>query len=352
MFIEKTDGSNGTILVAGGSGFLGSHLCERLLKDGYQVLCVDNLVTGRRENIRHLLFDPQFMFLNCNVTNRDELESGLHGIRDPQGNPLVFNYVMHLASPASPKDYERFPIQTLQTGAVGTYNLLELAKQHGSTFLLASTSEVYGDPEISPQPESYWGRVNPIGPRSVYDEAKRFAEALAMAYSREWGMNIRIARIFNTYGERMRGSDGRVVSNLMMQALAGLPMTVYGDGAQSRSLCYVADTVDGLVRLLLSSEGEPVNIGNPDEVSILELAHEIRDITDSTSRIEFLPLPTDDPRQRCPDISRAANVLGWKPKVSRREGLRRVIPFFISELAAQSMHEDALETTSAMEHKH
>lgn len=323
-------------LVTGGAGFLGSHLCDRLLAENYEVLCLDNLLTGRRDNIRHLLAHPRFSFVECDVTKPIDLAELLAPARGPSRSAPAeaarVNYVLHLASPASPRDYARHPIHTLKLGALGTYYALGLAKSQGSVFLLASTSEVYGDPEVSPQPESYWGHVNPIGPRSVYDEAKRFAEAITMAYHREHGVAVRIARIFNTYGERMRINDGRALPNFMMQALEGQPLTVYGDGRQTRSLCYVSDLVEGLYRLLTSSETGPINLGNPEEVSMLELAKEIIALTGSHSSIAFEPLPADDPMRRRPDISKAIAALGWKPKVGRREGIARVVPYFRAEL--------------------
>lgn len=323
-------------LLTGGAGFLGSHLCDRLLAENYEVLCLDNLLTGRRDNIRHLLDHPRFTFVECDVTKPIDLAALLaHARGRSQSAPAEagrVNYVLHLASPASPRDYARHPIHTLKLGALGTYYALGLAKSQGSVFLLASTSEVYGDPEVSPQPERYWGHVNPIGPRSVYDEAKRFAEAITMAYHREHGVAVRIARIFNTYGERMRINDGRALPNFMMQALEGQPLTVYGDGRQTRSLCYVSDLVEGLYRLLTSSETGPINLGNPEEVSMLELAKEIIALTGSRSSIAFEPLPADDPMRRRPDISKAIAALGWKPKVGRREGIARVVPYFRAEL--------------------
>ena len=321
-------------LVTGGAGFLGSHLCDRLLAEGHRVFCLDNLLTGRRENIRHLAHHPHFRFVECDVTKPINLDTALKGRGRRGGASPVprIDYVLHLASPASPKDYARYRIHTLKLGALGTYHALGVAKSQGSVFLLASTSEVYGDPEVSPQPETYWGHVNPIGPRSVYDEAKRFAEAITMAYHREHGVRVRIARIFNTYGERMRIDDGRALPNFMLQALDHRPLTVYGDGRQTRSLCYVSDLVDGLYRLLVSSETGPVNIGNPEEITMLDLAREIVELTGSRSPIGFEPLPADDPKQRRPDISLAIDRLGWRPRVPRREGIERVIPYFRAEL--------------------
>jgi dTDP-glucose 4,6-dehydratase len=321
-------------LLAGGAGFLGSHLCDRLIAEGCQVICLDSLITGRVDNVAHLLGHPRFRFVACDVAAASDLTPLLENLEPPLAAGRL-DFLLHLASPASPKDYARYPIRTLQSGAAGTYNLLELARAHGSTFLLASTSEVYGDPEVEPQPESYWGNVNPVGPRSVYDEAKRFAEAMTMAFFREHGVRVRIARIFNTYGERMRLSDGRVLPSFMMQALNNEPLTVYGDGTQTRSLCYVSDLVDGLYRLLLSSEMGPVNLGNPEEISVLDLAREVIEVTGSRSTLTFEPLPVDDPRRRRPDISRAKSVLGWSPSVNRRDGLRRVIPYFQSQLPSR-----------------
>ena len=320
-------------LVTGGAGFLGSHLADRLLAEGHEVICLDNLITGRRENIQHLLDNPRFHFLRHDITQPVDLPELLAG--SPGGAALAsrpLNYLLHFASPASPKDYARHPIHTLKVGALGTYHALGLAKAQGSVFLLASTSEIYGDPEVSPQPEKYWGHVNPIGPRSVYDEAKRFAEAISMAYHREHGVKVRIVRIFNTYGERMRLEDGRALPNFMVQALLGQPLTVYGKGSQTRSLCYVGDLVEGLFRLLMSQETGPVNLGNPEEVSILQLAEAIIRITGSKSPIVYEPLPEDDPRRRQPDITVARAKLGWEPHVSLESGLAKTLPYFQAEL--------------------
>ncbi len=322
-------------LVTGGAGFLGSHLCERLLGEGHEVVCLDNLVTGRLENLHELSSHPRFYFLRHDVTEPGELAPLLAKLGSDAGRR--FGNVMHLASPASPKDYLRHPVETLMVGALGTYQALELARAHGSVFLLASSSEVYGDPEVNPQQETYWGHVNPIGPRSVYDEAKRFGEALTITYYRQYGVNVRIARIFNTYGERMRIEDGRVLPNFMMQALQNEPLTVYGDGSQTRSLCYVSDMVEGLYRLLLSNDTGPVNLGNPEEVTILELAREIIELTGSRSQIVYEPLPTDDPRRRKPDISRAIAAFNWRPTVGRRTGIERVIPYFLSQLGTPNV---------------
>ena len=304
-----------TSLVTGGAGFLGSHLCERLLREGHRVLCVDNIVTGRRENIGHLVGRSDFAFV-------------LHDVSLPLAIDEPIDNVLHFASPASPIDYLELPIQTLKVGSLGTHNTLGLAKAHGASYLLASTSEVYGDPQVHPQPESYWGHVNPIGPRGVYDEAKRFAEAMVMAYHRVHGLDTRIARIFNTYGPRMRPRDGRVVPAFIQQALRGEPLTVFGTGAQTRSFCYVDDLIEGFWRLLGSGEHEPVNLGNPREMTILHFAETIRDLIGSSSPIVFRELPTDDPRTRQPDISRAREILGWEPRVALEDGLRRTIEYF------------------------
>jgi dTDP-glucose 4,6-dehydratase len=325
---RATPGAPPRSLVAGGAGFLGSHLCERLVAEGHDVVCVDNLLTGARENLQRLEGQPRFRFLEHDVMQALDLAARL----PPASRRL--DYVLHLASPASPKDYARHPLATLQAGARGTENLLELARATGAVFLLASSSEVYGDPEVNPQPESYWGRVNPVGPRSVYDEAKRYAEALTMAYHRAHGVRVRVARIFNTYGERMRVDDGRVLPNFLMQALQGRPLTVYGDGSQTRSFCYISDMVEGLYRLLLSDEAEPINLGNPEEVTMAELAREILAVTGSKSALVTEPLPTDDPRRRRPDITRAQHRLGWRPRIGRREGLERVLPYFKAKVEA------------------
>jgi dTDP-glucose 4,6-dehydratase len=323
-------------LVTGGAGFLGSHLCSRLLAENHDVICLDNLITGRRENIEPLLAHPHFRFLLHDVTRPIDLP----GLLAPSGSPdlatrRAVNYVLHFASPASPKDYARHPIHTLKVGALGTYHALGLAKAQDSVFLLASTSEIYGDPEVSPQPEAYWGRVNPIGPRSVYDEAKRFAEAISMAYHREHGVKVRIARIFNTYGERMRLDDGRALPNFMVQALLGKPLTVYGTGSQTRSLCYVSDLVEGLYRLLTSGHTGPINLGSAEEVSILELAQVIIRAAASKSPIVFAPLPEDDPQRRQPDIRAAHEKLGWEPHVSLETGLARTLAYFRASLSRE-----------------
>ncbi len=303
------------IVITGGAGFLGSHLCDRLVADRFEVVCVDSLLTGKAENVRHLLDHPNFTFVKGDITEPIEIPGAIH-------------YVLHFASPASPMDYARHPIHTLKVGALGTYHALGLSQAKGAVFVLASTSEIYGDPEVSPQPESYWGHVNPIGPRSVYDEAKRFAEAICVAYHRQNGVDVRIARIFNTYGPRMRADDGRVVPAFINQALRGEPLTVFGDGSQTRSFCYVSDLVEGILALLQSSVTEPVNIGNPGEISVLELAKMIIAMTESSSAIEYHDLPVDDPKVRVPDISRAKSLLHWEPQVDLDEGLRRTIQWF------------------------
>ncbi len=303
------------ILVTGGAGFIGSHLCDRLLADGHEVIAMDNLITGSADNIAHLAGNRRFKFIHHDVTNYIYVPGGLDA-------------VMHLASPASPVDFARIPIQILKVGSLGTHNTLGLALAKGARYLLASTSEVYGDPLIHPQPESYWGNVNPIGIRGVYDEAKRFAEALTMAYHRIHGVDTRIIRIFNTYGPRMRLDDGRVVPNFIGQALRGQPLTVYGDGSQTRSFCFVSDLVEGMVRLLLSAETNPVNVGNPAELSILAFAELINQLTGNRAGIVFKPLPEDDPRVRRPDITRARTILGWEPQVPVEEGLARTIAYY------------------------
>ncbi len=306
-------------LVTGGAGFLGSHLCDCLVQEGHEVICMDNLLTGRSTNIEHLMVQERFTFIQHDVTKPIEIEGPL-------------DYILHFASPASPKDYEKHPIHTLKVGALGTYHALGLAKAKGAVILLASSSEVYGDPEVNPQPESYWGHVNPVGPRSVYDEAKRYAEAITMAYHHEHHIGVRIARIFNTYGPRMRLEDGRALPNFVTQALGGESLTIYGDGSQTRSFCYVSDLVEGIYRLLLSEENEPVNLGNPDEVTILQLTREIIEMTGSRSDVIFEPLPQDDPKVRRPDITKAKHCLGWEPRVSRLDGLKRTIPYFQASL--------------------
>lgn len=307
------------ILVTGGAGFLGSHLCDRLLAEGHEVIAMDNLVTGNTDNIAHLAGNNRFLFIHHNITNYIYLKGELDAI-------------LHFASPASPVDYLELPIQTLKVGSLGTHNALGLALAKGARLLLASTSEIYGDPQIHPQTEDYWGHVNPIGPRGVYDEAKRFAEALVMAYHRSHQVETRIVRIFNTYGPRMRLNDGRVVPNFVAQALRGEPLTVYGDGSQTRSFCYVSDLVDGIYRLLMSNEVEPVNIGNPTETSILEFAQKINQYTGNVAGIEFKPLPKDDPKQRQPNIEKARRILGWEPKISLDQGMATTISWFSDRL--------------------
>lgn len=312
------------VLITGAAGFLGSHLTDRFLAEGHEVVGLDNLITGNPDNLAHLANEDRFTFLRHDISEYTYVSGPLDG-------------VLHLASPASPIDYLRYPIQTLKVGSLGTLHALGIAKDKGARFLLTSTSEIYGDPQVHPQPEAYWGNVNTIGPRSVYDEAKRFAEALTMAYHRTHGVDTRIARIFNTYGPRMRPDDGRVVSNFIVQAIAGRPLTIYGDGSQTRSFCYVSDQVDGLYRLFVNGDANPTNIGNPDEFTVLELATLVLKETESSSRIEGHPLPEDDPKVRRPVITRALEQLGWTPKVPLAEGVRRTIPWFrqISETASQ-----------------
>lgn len=302
-------------VVTGGAGFLGSHLCDRLIGEGWEVLAVDNLVTGVESNIAHLLKLPKFRFMRADVTK----------YIDVQG---TVDYVLHFASPASPVDYLKLPIQTLKVGALGTHNTLGLALAKRAKFFLASTSECYGDPDISPQNEEYWGHVNPIGPRGVYDEAKRFAEAMTMAYHRAHGVDTHIVRIFNTYGPRMRLNDGRALPNFVYQALTEQPLTVYGDGKQTRSFCYVSDLIEGIYRLMQSEEHLPVNIGNPQEITILEFAERIRTHFANAPAIVFKPLPQDDPKRRCPDITKAKRLLGWEPRVNLQEGLRLTLAYF------------------------
>jgi dTDP-glucose 4,6-dehydratase len=316
-------------IVTGGAGFLGSHLCERLLSEGYSVVCVDNLSTGDRENVVHLEEDPAFEFMEWDVTVPFELQGDL-------------GEIYHFASPASPKDFERIPLEVLKVGSLGTYNLLELALAKRAHFLLASTSEVYGDPLVHPQPEGYRGNVSTTGVRSVYDEAKRYAEALAAAYHRSFGLETRTVRIFNTYGPRMGEGDGRMVPNFMSQALAGIPLTVYGDGTQTRSLQYVDDLVEGVFRLMKSRESRPLNIGNPDEYQVREVAEMIIELSASDSMIVQRPLPEDDPRRRCPDISRAKRVLGWEPRTTASEGLERTLLWFSRRLVGGDKKLEAL----------
>ena len=308
------------ILVTGAAGFLGSHLCDRLLALGHRVVGMDNFITGNRSNLEHLKSHPNFQLILHDVANFIEVEGPLEG-------------VLHFASPASPVDYLELPIQTLKVGSLGTHKALGLAKAKGARFLLASTSEVYGDPLVHPQPESYWGNVNPVGPRGVYDEAKRFAEAITMAYHRFHRLDTRIVRIFNTYGPRMRPHDGRVVSNFIVQALSDQPLTIYGDGSQTRSFCYVADEVEGIYRLFMRGDTNPTNIGNPNEFTVRQLAELVIELTGTQSTIVERELPVDDPKVRQPDISRAREMLGWEPAVSLREGVARTIEYFRSVLA-------------------
>jgi dTDP-glucose 4,6-dehydratase len=305
-------------VISGAAGFIGAHLCDALLAHGYTVIALDNFLTGRRDNLAHLDGRPGFRFVEHNITEPFALEEKV-------------DCVLHLASAASPKDYLEHPIETLDSGSLGTRRMLDLALRHGARFLLTSTSECYGDPLVHPQDESYWGNVNPVGPRSCYDESKRFAEALTMAYHRKYGLATTIARIFNTYGPRMKLDDGRVVPSFLDQALRGEPITVFGDGSQTRSFCYVSDMVEGLMRLMLSGEPYPVNLGNPCEMTILQFAEHIRKLTGSRSEIVFTELPEDDPKQRRPDISKAKRLLGWEPRVGLEEGLRRTIEYFRSK---------------------
>jgi dTDP-glucose 4,6-dehydratase len=309
-------------VITGGAGFLGSHLCERMLAEGHEVTCVDNLITGRMENVAHLLERDGFQYLGHDVSKPFTVEGAV-------------DYVLHFASPASPIDYLELPIQTLKVGSLGTHNTLGLAKAKEARYLLASTSEVYGDPKEHPQKETYWGNVNPVGPRGVYDEAKRFAEAMTMAYHRYHGLDVRIVRIFNTYGPRMRLRDGRVVPAFIQQALTGEPLTVFGEGRQTRSFCFVSDLIEGIFRLLMSDLVEPCNIGNPHEMTILEFAETIRTAVGSSSPIVFKPLPVDDPQTRQPDITQARERLGWEPKVSLEEGLQSTIEYFRQVLVEQ-----------------
>ena len=319
------------VVITGAAGFLGSHLCDRFLRDGHQVIGVDNYLTGSPDNIAHLADNDSFRLVEADVSVRIPLDEPLDGI-------------LHFASPASPIDYYEFPIETLKVGSFGTHNCLELARQQSARFFLASTSEVYGDPAVHPQPESYWGNVNSIGPRSVYDEAKRYGEAVTMAYHSHHGVDTRIVRIFNTYGPRMRPHDGRVVSNFIVQALTGEPLSIYGDGSQTRSFCYVDDEVEGIYRLFMKGDSKPTNIGNPDEYTVQQLADIVLELTGSSSTITRQPLPADDPKLRRPDITRARTTLGWEPKVPVREGVARTIEYFRrllaeSKLSARTMAE-------------
>lgn len=304
-----------TVFITGGAGFIGSHLCELFLAKDYKVICLDNLITGKLSNISHLLKEKDFKFVKYNVSQYINIKEKVH-------------YVLHFASPASPIDYLKYPIQTLKVGSLGTHNALGVAKSKRAKFLLASTSEVYGDPLVNPQPETYWGNVNPIGPRGVYDEAKRFAEAITMAYYRVHKIDTKIVRIFNTYGERMREEDGRAIPNFISQALNNKPITVYGNGSQTRSFCYVSDLIDGIYRLLMSAAHDPINIGNPNEMTLLELAEIIIKLTESNSKIIFKSLPTDDPKVRRPDIAKAKRILKWQPKVGLKTGLIKTIDYF------------------------
>ena len=314
------------ILVSGAAGFIGSHLCDRLLAEGHEVIGVDNFLTGAEDNISHLLDNDRFLPQIHDVTRPFNIKGEVH-------------FVVSMASPASPKDYMAYPIETLQAGSAGTRNMLDIARTKNAVFLLTSTSECYGDPLVHPQVETYWGNVNPVGPRSCYDESKRFAEALTMAYHHKYGLRTTIARIFNTYGPRMKLDDGRVVPSFIDQALRRQPITVYGDGSQTRSFCYVSDMVDGLCRLMHSEERYPVNLGNPEEMTILEFARHIRELTGTPSPIVHRPLPVDDPKQRRPDISKARRVLGWEPQVGLEEGLRLTIEHFRkTATAAESAH--------------
>ncbi|HEU5186191.1 MAG TPA: UDP-glucuronic acid decarboxylase family protein [Gemmatimonadaceae bacterium] len=303
------------VLITGAAGFLGSHLCDRFLADGHSVVGLDNFLTGSPDNIAHLIGNARFEFITHNISTFTYVAGELDG-------------VLHFASPASPVDYLEHPIPTLKVGALGTHNALGLAKAKDARFFIASTSEVYGDPLEHPQTEAYWGNVNPVGPRGVYDEAKRYAEAMTMAYHRYHGLDTRIARIFNTFGPRMRARDGRVVSNFVVQAIKGEPLTIYGDGSQTRSFCYVSDEVEGLYRLFMQGDADPTNIGNPDEFTVRELADLVLELTGSKSKIEARPLPTDDPKVRQPDITRARETLGWSPQVPLREGLKLTIDWF------------------------
>jgi len=304
-----------TAVVTGGAGFLGSHLCDKLLNEGFKVICLDNLLTGKMDNLAHLIVNQNFSFIKHDVTNYIYV----HGKID---------YVLHFASPASPEDYNKYPIQTLKVGSLGTHKALGLAKEKKAVFLLASTSEVYGDPQVHPQKEDYYGHVDPVSTRGVYDEAKRFAEAITMAYYRYHNLETRIARIFNTYGPGMRNDDGRAIPNFIMQALKNKPLTIYGDGLQTRSFCYITDMVEGLYKLLLSSETNPVNIGSPDEISIKGIAKEIIDLSGSKSKIIFKELPVNDPKVRQPDITKAKDKLGWMPVVERKIGLKKTVLYF------------------------
>ena len=314
------------VLITGAAGFLGSHLTDRFLADGHSVVGLDNFITGHPDNIAHLVGNERFEFVRHNISTYTYVAGDLDG-------------VLHFASPASPIDYLEHPIPTLKVGALGTHNALGLAKAKGARFFLASTSEVYGDPLVHPQPESYWGNVNPVGPRGVYDEAKRYAEAMTMAYHTYHGLDTRIVRIFNTYGPRMRPYDGRVVSNFIVQALTGAPLTVYGDGSQTRSFCFVEDEVEGIYRLFMRGDSNPTNVGNPDEYTVKQLAEIVLELTGSDSQIAYRDLPTDDPKVRRPDITRARTMLGWEPKVDVREGVARTIEYFRSIIGTERLAE-------------
>lgn len=313
--IDPEDPLGSRVLITGGAGFIGSHLCNLLIEKGYRVICMDNLITGNIDNISHLMENPNFRFVQHDVTKYIDLDEDV-------------NYVLHFASPASPIDYLKFPIQTLKVGSLGTHNALGLTKAKKAKFMLASTSEIYGDPLVNPQPESYWGNVNCVGPRGVYDESKRFAEAITLAYHRTHKIDTKIARIFNCFGPKMRKDDGRAIPNFIMQALGDEPLTVYGDGSQTRSFCYIDDLIDGIYKLMLSDINEPINIGSPYEMTILELANKIIQLAGSKSKISFNPLPADDPKVRRPDISKAKNELNWQPNVGLEDGLRETIGWF------------------------
>jgi dTDP-glucose 4,6-dehydratase len=319
------------IVITGAAGFLGSHLCDRFLEQGHEIIGMDNFLTGSPDNIAHLKDNPKFSFIEHNVTEYIDVEGPVDG-------------VLHFASPASPVDYLELPIQTLKVGSLGTHKTLGLAKAKGARYLLASTSEVYGDPKVHPQPETYWGNVNPVGPRGVYDEAKRFAEAMTMAYHRYHGVDTRIVRIFNTYGPRMRPNDGRVVSNFIVQALRGEPLTVYGEGQQTRSFCYATDEVKGIEKLFHSNRTDPTNIGNPVEFTIKQLAEAVIRLTNSSSKIDYRPLPEDDPKVRQPDITIARSVLGWEPEFTLEEGLKKTIPYFRKQVEENNAEARPLET--------
>lgn len=310
------------VLITGAAGFIGSHLCDKFIKNDYYVIGVDNFITGRPKNIMHLENEPNFDFIELDVTNHLEIESDL-------------DYVLHFACPASPVDYMRFPLETMKVDSIGTLNTLEIAKEKDAHYIFASTSEVYGDPAVNPQNEEYWGNVNPVGPRSVYDEAKRFSEALTMSYFREYGVDTRIVRIFNTYGPRMNPNDGRVVPNFISQAIKGHNITVYGDGSQSRSFCFISDLIEGIFRILNKKDinGEIVNLGNPDEYKIFDFAKIITQLTNSNSEIIFKDLPEDDPKQRCPNIRKAQKLIDWTPTVSLEEGIHKTIDYFIQEIS-------------------